>query len=133
MSTIYNTVYEKSIAQVLNALDALTASGLSSEYNVAGADSISLWIKRSAHSSGSSTFTVEGTLDGTNWVVLNFLLSHVVNDNTETLTRVAAVALASDTNVLVGVDIEKLPLLKVRVRVVEVTDGTHNALLMVKF
>jgi hypothetical protein len=107
-------------------LDAVTATTTSEPVSVEGLRSIGFQFKRANHSSGSSAFTVEGTINGTDWTGLNLIVSNATNTNAQTRTRVATVTLSSDTTALAF--LEDLVVLKaVRVKVTETTDGTHSA------
>ena len=108
-------------------LNNLTASGLSVDVNAYGAKRVTLRFVRSAHSAGSSAFTVEATLNGTDYFTYNFLIDHVTNTNAQTLTRVAGKTLNSNSEAVVSMDLENMAILGFRVRVVETTDGTHYA------
>lgn len=107
-------------------LNAVTATTTSSPVNVEGYSRIGFQFKRANHSSGSSAFSVEGTINGTDWTTLNLIVSNATNTNAQTRTRVASVSLAADGTALAF--IEDLVVLKaVRVTVTETTDGTHSA------
>ena len=83
----------------------------------------SLQLTRSSHSAGSGTFVVQGSNDGSNWVTYNRITTNATNTNSQTDTRVASVALSSDTSSLVT-----LPDMYAFFRVVLtiVTDGKHQ-------
>ncbi len=106
-------------------LDGVTATSTSVPMNVEGYEKIGVQVTRADHSSGSSTFTFEGTIDGTNWVALNIMVTNVTNTNSQDSVRTASVALSSNTSSLVW--LEARPLKAIRVKVTEVTDGTHSA------
>ena len=107
-------------------LDAVTATTTSAAVSVEGLRRIGFQFKRAAHSSGSTAFTVEGTINGTDWTALSVIVSNATNTNAQTRTRVASVSLASDTTALAW--LEDLVVLKaIRVVATETTDGTHSA------
>ena len=107
-------------------LDAVTATTTSNPVNVEGYRRIGFQFKRANHSSGSSAFSVEGTINGTDWTALNLMVSNATNTNAQTRTRVASVSLAANGTALAF--IEDLVCLKaIRVTVTETTDGTHSA------
>lgn len=107
-------------------LNAVTATTTSDPVNVEGLRRIGFQFKRANHSSGSSAFTVEGTINGTDWTALNLIVSNVTNTNAQTRTRVATVTLSSNTTALAF--LEDLVVLKaIRVTATETTDGTHSA------
>lgn len=112
---------------VLTPLNAVTATTTSEEIIIAGAKKVSLMLTRANHTAGSSTFTVEVSLDGTTYVAYNKLISNATNTNAQTLTRVASVALASNTSSTVSMDLENDAFYSMKITVTEVTDGTHTA------
>lgn len=117
-------------------LAAVTATTTSDPVNVEGLRRIGFQLKRADHSSGSSAFTFEGTINGTDWTALNVVVSNVTNDaGADTAgaevgrTRVATITLSSDSTALCW--LEDLVVLKaVRVKATEDTDGTHSAWLI---
>lgn len=134
MTLIKNALnQEPNTHQIHNLLPAVTADATSNEVVVTGAKRISFWFKRSNHSSGSSAFTVEGTIDGTNWVTLNFIIEHNTNTNAQDYVRAASVTLSSDTDALAFLDLAHMGLYQIRVKVDETTDGTHDARALIEF
>lgn len=106
-----------------------TATATSDVVSVEGLHRIGFQFKRANHSAGSTAFTVEGTINGADWVALNLIVSNVTNTNAQMRTRVASVSLSSNTSVLAF--LEDLVCLKaIRVVATETTDGTHSAWLI---
>ena len=118
---------------VFTPLNAVTATTTSEEIVIAGAKKVSFLFKRANHSAGSSTFTVEVSLDGTTYVAYNKLISNATNTNAQTLTRVASVALASDTSALYSMDLQNDAIYSIKITATEVTDGTHTAQCLVEY
>ena len=112
---------------VLTPLNAVTDTTTSEEIVIAGAKKVSLMLTRANHTAGSSTFTVEVSLDGTTYVAYNKLISNVTNTNAQTKTRVASVALSSNTSSTVSMDLENDAFYSMKITVTEATDGTHTA------
>lgn len=110
---------------LVTALDAVTATTTSAAISVKEATKISLQVTRANHSAGSSAFSVEGTVDGTNYAPLALL------DTAATQTRAASVTLGGNTTEVLSIDVQNLPLLAVKVTVTETTDGTHTAQLLI--
>lgn len=125
--------YTKGVYFAKTLLDAVTETTTSAAINVAGARRITLAFTRANHSSGSTAFTVEGTIDGSTWIALNLIVKNVTNTNAQTLTRVSSVSLSSNTSELVGLDLEGLGLLEIRVVATETTDGTHTAKALIEY
>lgn len=114
-------------------LNAVTATTTSEEIVIAGAKKVTFAFKRADHVAGSTTFTVEVSLDGVNYVAYNKLISNVTNTNAQTLTRVASIALSSNTTSLVSMDLEHDSFYSMRVTATEATDGTHTAEALIEF
>lgn len=114
----------KFIEQTL--LSAVVATTTSSPFNIEGFKRVGLQFLAASVSSGNGVFTVEGTIDGVNWVALNMLIDNVTNTNVQTLTRVASKTLSTNTSVLVWLD-DILGLKAIRVKVTRTTDGAYSA------
>jgi len=108
------------------ALDAVTVTTTSDPIFVGRACKATLIFTRANHSSGSSTFTVTGSLDGTTYVALNKLITNATNAITEGLVRVASVILSSNTSSIVSLDMQNDVYRYIKVTVTEDTDGTHT-------
>lgn len=119
--------YSPEIYKVLTPINAVTATTVSDSIPIMGAKRITWQFIRANHSSGSTAFSVEVSLDGTNFIAYNKLISNLTNTNAQTLTRVASVSLASNTNAVVSMDLECDAYLEMRVTATETTDGTHTA------
>jgi len=119
--------------QYHRALAAVTATTTSDPIPVEEAKKISLMFTRANHSSGSSAFTVTGSVDGDTFIALNNIITDVTNTNAQTKTRVASVSLSSNTSQLVSLDLEHMSLKAIKVVVTETTDGTHSAFVLVEF
>ena len=107
-------------------LDGVTADTTSDPFNIEALQKVGLQFLCADHASGNGIFTVEGTIDGTNWVALSVLIDNTTNTNVQGLTRVASKTLSSDTSVLVWLD-TFLGLKAIRVLVDVTTDGTYSA------
>jgi len=116
----------KESIRITPALDAVTETTTSAEINVKYAKKIVLMLTRADHSSGSSAFTVSGSIDGgTTYVNLNILRDNA----TGVLTLVANKVLSADGTALVSIDLKGtgMALDYIKVTVTETTDGTHSA------
>ncbi len=118
---------EKDTYSVKTLLDAVTATTTSEEIVIAGAKKVSFMFTRAAHAAGTSTFTVEVSLDGTTYVAYNKLISNVTNTNAQTLTRVASVVLAANGSTYASLDLDHDAIYSMKVTATEATDGTHTA------
>ena len=123
---------EKDTLFVKRMIDAVTATTVSDPLLVSGAKKISFMFTRANHAAGTSTFTVEGSLDGVTYVALNKLISNATNTNAQTLTRTASVVLSANGSTLASLDIEQDTLYMIRVTATEGTDGTHSAVVLIE-
>jgi hypothetical protein len=111
-----------------NLIDGATASvaaAVAAIVDISRATAITLQFTRADHTSGSSAFTVEVSNDGVNWVAYNKLIKNVTNTNSQTLLREAGPTLSSNTSLMYSFSPEDC-YVKMRVTVVETTDGTHT-------
>jgi hypothetical protein len=107
--------------QILSGVEATTTS---SPFSVEQYSRIGLHLSSKEVDSGNGVFTVEGTIDGTNWVALNTLVDNVTNTNAQNLTRVASKTLSTNTSVLVYL-LESV-VKAIRVTVTVTTDGEYS-------
>lgn len=128
-----NGTFQMGLYAVKTLLDAVTATTTSDAINVAGAKRITFAFTRADHVSGSTAFTVLGSLDGVTFVALNLIVKSVTNTNAQTLTRVASVSLAANGSELCALDIANLGLLEIKVVATETTDGTHTAKALIEY
>lgn len=108
-------------------LNVVTATTTSKDIPVDGAERVSFVLTRASHSSGSSTFTVTGSLDGTTFIALNNIVTNVANTNAEQIVRAASVVLGSNTSVIASLDLTYLSLRAIRVVATIATDGSATA------
>ncbi len=114
-------------------LNAVTATTTSEAIEVLGARRISLALTRADHSSGSSAFKVQVTIDdGETWVDFNGLVQDITNTNEQNKTRATTITLSSNTTVLASMDLQHHHVQKMRVVVTETTDGTHTAKVLIE-
>lgn len=119
--------------QCLTPISAATATTTSSEIPIAGAKRITWFFTRANHSSGSTAFDVDVSLDGTTYVDFNKLISNATNTNAQTLTRVASVTLSSNTSTAVSMDLDHDVFYSMKVTATETTDGTHTAACIIEY
>lgn len=108
------------------------ATGASEEFIVAGARKITLYFKRSNHAAGVSTFDVDVSPDGDNYLDYNKLITNVANTNVQTPVRAASVVLSADGMAMATID-EADAIYSIKVNVVETTDGTHECWAVVEY
>lgn len=118
------------MTRLITALNAVTATTTSSSINVEYAEKVVFQFTRSAHGSGSSAFTVEGSVDGgTTWATLACLRDNVTGINTLVATKV----LSANGTAFVALDLETgFAFTNIRVTATETTDGTHTAVVFIE-
>lgn len=132
------------------ALDAVTATTTSSKFWVGGHRRIGIMLRRADHSSGSSAFTVKGSLEPyekasgavdaygnrtggatVTMTALNTLIDNVTNTNGQMLTRVNGKTLAANGDAFLWLSPETI-INWLEITVTETTDGTHSAWIVVE-
>lgn len=108
-------------------LNGVTVDTTSAPVNVEGYSKIGVQFVADV-TSGNGVFTLEGTIDGKNWVTLP-MITVAANTNVQNLIRVLSVTLSSDTSNLVFLD-PHLALKAIRAKVDMTTDGTYTAILI---
>jgi hypothetical protein len=107
-------------------IDAVTATATSDPIDVKYAKNVVLMLQRANHGSGSSTFTVSGSVNGG----VTYIDLNILRDNaTGVPTLVSSKALNADGYALVALDLEDSSFAfdYIKVTVTEATDGTHSA------
>lgn len=117
---------------IITAIDAVTATTESGAINIEKAKKVTFLFTRANHSSGSSLFDVDVSVDGTTFVDYNKLIDNVANTNAQTLTRVANKSLASNTSAVLSMDLQHDSYKEIKVKVTETTDGTHTAKVIIE-
>jgi len=122
----------------LNATTTTSTSTNPSAIFVAGAKKITWYFSRGdttgQGNSGSSTFGVEVSEDGTNWVWYNKLVDNVTNSNSQDITRVnVSSALAGTTTEMYSMDTANDAIKYIRCGVVEATDGEHTCKALISY
>lgn len=136
--------------QRITALNAVTATTVSNKFWVGGAKRIGLLFRRSAHSSGSTAFSVKGSLDaydaavgaldtrgnklggsGVAMTALNMLVNNVENTNEQTRTRSTDVTLSADGDAFAWIEADVL-VNWLEITATETTDGTHSAFIIIE-
>lgn len=111
----------------LHTIAAATATTTGGAVDVRDAKKVGFIFKRSAHSSGSTAFTVSVSPDnGTTWITYNRLIENVASTNAQTVARVASVTLSANGTVFAMLDPIDI-VTHVKVTATETTDGTHDA------
>lgn len=120
--------------QFITALNAVTATTVSSKIWVGDFDRVAILYRRANHSAGSTAFTVKAGFaqlasDSPTMTAYNMLIDNVTNTNAQTLTRVNSKTLSSDTDVMVWMD-PAAPATHIEITATETTDGTHSAFII---
>lgn len=135
----------------ITALNAVTATTVSSKFWVGGARRIGIHVRRAANAGGTSAFTVKGSLqpydDGSNatdpfgnklggagvtMTALNTLIDNVTNAIGEGFVRVNGVSIANaDGDKFMWLSPECL-VNWLEITVTETSDGTHSAWIVIE-
>lgn len=113
---------------VEKSLDGVVATGSTNGkvVSVEGRKRIGIQLQCADHTSGNGVFTIEGTIDGTNWVALNMIIDNLTNTNAQGPVRIGSKMLNTNSTILLWLD-EFLALKAIRVVVAVTTDGTYTA------
>lgn len=99
-------------------------------FNITGAKAVTWYFSRggaTGPNTGTSTFRVEVSDDGSTWQRYYKLVSNVTNSNSQNLTRVETVAIeAATSTTIVGMDLTNDAFKFTRCIVVETIDGNHS-------
>lgn len=109
-------------------VDESTASATSSAYQVGGAEAATFLFASdgpNGSGNGTTTFSVEASLDGTTFYDYNMLVSNAANANSETLTRVGSVDITGTSTALYYMDLDETPFQSIRC--ISVENGTTTA------
>lgn len=113
-------------------LSGVTATTTSKAISILGAKRITLMLTRANHTSGTSAFKVQVSLDGATFVDLNKLIDNVTNTNAQTLTRVLTKTLSSATSDTVSVDMDGNIYKEMRVVGTITTDGNATCKVLIE-
>jgi hypothetical protein len=120
----------------MTALNAVTANTTSNKFFVGGAKRVGVLVRRADHSSGSSAFTIKGSLDYDDvtpvMTALNVWIDNVTNTNSQTLTRVNGKTLAANGDAMLWLDTNCF-VNWLEITVAETTDGTHSAWILAEY
>lgn len=119
---------------MITALDAVTATTVSSKIWVGDFDRVAILYRRANHSSGSTAFTVKAGFaqlpsDSPTMTAYNQLISNVTNAISEGQVRVNSVTLAANGDAMVWMD-PSAPATHIEITATETTDGTHSAFII---
>jgi hypothetical protein len=114
------------MTQEVVALSAVTVDTTSPAISVEGYSKVGIQFKAASITSGNGVFTVEGTVNGVDFVALATLITNTASTSSQTITRVASVTLSSNTTALVWLD-PHVALKAIRVKVDMTTDGAYSA------
>lgn len=118
-------------------MNATSTSASSSPRVIGGAKSVTLQFTRGdttgQGNTGSTTFTVWVSVDGTNYVQYNKLIDNVTNTNSQTLTRVATAVLTGTSTKTYTMDLNGESFATVKCSALEVTDGEHTCKAQIRY
>lgn len=117
---------------VITALDAVTATTVSSKIWIGGFKRVAVLFRRAADAGGTSAFTVKAGFselasDSPTMTAYNMLIDNVTNSSAQNLTHVNGKSIAaSNGDVMLWMN-PACPATHLEVTVTETTDGTHSA------
>jgi len=118
------------------ALNGVTATTTSDKIFVGGAKRVGVLLRRANHSSGSTAFTIKGSMDYEEvtpvMTALNVFIDNVTNTNGQNLTRVAGKTLSADGDAFLWLDSNCL-INYIEITATETTDGTHSACVLAEY
>lgn len=106
----------------------VTVTTVSSIMALDACNRVGIQFIRANHTAGSSTFIVEVSNDGVNFVTFNKLIDNVANTNAQQLTRVGSVALSSNTSKVYDMDLSAGTYRFMRITATIATDGDAQAI-----
>lgn len=120
--------------QFITALNAVTATTVSSKIWIGDFDRVAILYRRANHSAGSTAFTVKAGFaqlasDTPTMTAYNQLISNVTNAIGEGQVRVNSVSLAANGDAMVWMD-PSAPATHIEITATETTDGTHSAFII---
>lgn len=123
---------ERQLPVVTTAIDAATATTTSQVIDVQNAKKIMCQFTRANHSSGSTAFKVEGSVDGTTYDDC-MLVKQVANTNAQNYLRQMSVTLSANGTEHWAVDLSYFAFKTIKVTATETTDGTHTAKVLIEY
>lgn len=120
--------------KIITALDAVTATTVSSKIWIGDYDRVAILYRRANHASGSTAFTVKAgfaqlSSDTPTMTAYNLLISNVTNAISEGITHVNSVSLAANGDAMCWMD-PSAPATHIEITATETTDGTHSAFII---
>ena len=114
-------------------MNAVAVTTTSSPINIENAKRVLLEFTRTLHTSGNTVFSVQGSVDGVTYVVLNKLIDNVANTNAQTLTRVASATLASNTSKHYSLDLQHDMFRYIQIIATRTTDGSATVKALIEY
>lgn len=118
-------------SSIIKVLDGVEATTTSNAVNIEGAKKVVLVCNRADHASGSSAFTAQVSVDGTNYIDYKKFISNANNTNAQGVTRVTTLTLSANGTDFLTMDPDD-GFKDIKVKVTETSDGTHSAWLYVE-
>lgn len=127
--------------KIVHVIPSATATAASGWIPIGGACSVQLFMKRSNHSAGSTSFAGQLAVDdaGLGAVTYNKWIDNITNDagagtagEQVGVTRVASKSLASNTTAMMSMSPEDIGGF-IKITATETTDGTHDAWLVITY
>lgn len=125
--------YDQPFIKSVTPLNAVTATDTSEAIDVLGAKRVTFILSSDIFGTGTTTFDVDASIDGVNFVDYNKLVENVANTNVQGLTRIASKAFtATSTGYMLSMDLEDDLIKEFKVTATisgDVTDATAKTLI----
>lgn len=122
------------VIKQVTALNAVSDTTTSNAIEIVGAKKVTILGQRANNGTGTSTFSVLVSIDGTNFVAYNRLITNVANTNAQTHVRAASFAIVNSNGYeFASLDLEQETFSHIQVKVTETTDGTHSAFVRIQY
>lgn len=113
--------------KLIKSIDAVSATTVGTPIDVRGAKKVVIRCQRANHSSGSTAFSVEGSIDKGITFDAVPVIDYIANANTATLVRTISKTSGTANGVFwLVLEADVLCLDQIRLTATETTDGTHS-------
>ena len=92
--------------RLYSAITATSSSATSSEIFIAGAKKVTVYVSTPVSTTtATSTFSVQTSVDGVNYLTFNKLIENTANTNAQNITRVASKVLVATSSAVLSLDL----------------------------
>ena len=120
-------------SKLVTALDAVTATTVSDVINIKYAKKVTFLFRRADHVAGSSIFSIQSSIDGETYKDDATMIPNSPNSASQNVVREISRTLTSNDTKHCALDLENFCYESIKVKVTEVTDGTHTCKCLVEY